>query len=147
VDDEECDDIDECSFQSVWPVTWILWPTCRSRSFPPSSFQLIGEPADADALVAGDAAVVPTLLLPLVPVVPAVVVVGFVALPPVVVAPLAVVVLERELLAFSSIRALFSMNVPSLPRARQPVTVTSRAPSLWAARSDDVVVVCGELVV
>src|SRR5579871_6724765 len=77
---------------------------CRSRSFPPSSFHDIAAPC---ASVVGSAAVVPTVLLPVVPVVPVV-----------------VVVLERFIP--SSMRALFNLNAPSLPRARQPVTVISR---------------------
>ena len=118
----EDDDMEECSFQSVRPVTWMVWPTCRSRSEPPSSFQVPAELAlfDAPVVVAGElgsAAVVPTLLLPVVPVVPAVVVVGFVA-------PDAVVVDDELALDLSSTRASLSMNAPSLPRARQPVTVT-----------------------
>lgn len=134
--DEDPDDIAECSLPLVLPVTWIVWPRWRSRSLPPSSFHDIAAPCPD-----GSAAVEPTLLVPDVPVVPAVVVVGFdeplpvaddeppvvVADPPVVVAP------ERALLAESSMRALFNMNVPSLPRARHPVTVISCDASLCDA--------------
>src|SRR3954469_10802217 len=90
----------------VLPVTWILWPTCLSRSFPPLSIQLIAGALDIDAL-----ALVPDVVAPAAaPVVPVVVV------PDVV-----VVLLDAPL----SIRALFSMNPLLLSRARQPVIVTS----------------------
>ena len=112
----EDDDIEECSFQSVRPVTWMVWPTWRSRSDPPSSFHVLAELAalDASVVVAGElgsAAVAPTLLLPVVPVV---------------VAPVAVVVDDELPLDLLSMRASVSVNAPSLPRDRQPVTVTSR---------------------
>jgi hypothetical protein len=81
--------------------------------------------ADAPADAAFDADGVdgaPAVVLAVVPVVPVVVV----AVVPVV--PLAVVVLGLPAaLALESIRALVSVNPPSAPLLRQPVTVTSRA--------------------
>jgi hypothetical protein len=86
------------------------------------------------------------------------VVVGFEE-PPVVVAPDAVVVeppdvvdaLDRELFIPFSMRALFNVKVPSLPRARHPVTVTSCSLSprvaLWLVVLLLPVVVCGAVVV
>src|SRR5581483_8591768 len=88
---EVVDDVvlaDELPFHSVWPVTSTLWPTCLSRSCPPSSFHDMLLPA-----VVADASVVDAVVDP---VVPAVVVSGF------------ELVRERLLIA-SFIRALFNV--------------------------------------
>jgi hypothetical protein len=103
-----------------------LWPTCLSRSLPPESAHV--EPAAlAEPLPAGDVAVVPLVpaVVPAVPVAPAVVV----ALGSVVVA---------DALPAGSMRALFSVKLPSLAFARHPVTLTSVARSLDMGRCEAV---------
>jgi len=110
------------------PVTWILWPTCLSRSVPPVNHhvEFIADAADPlpDGVVlpAVAAPVVPVAVEPAVPVAPAVVV------------ALGSVVVAADALPAGSMRAFVSMNPPSLPLARHPVTLTSLARSLDIGR-------------
>jgi len=113
----------------VFPEICTLWPTCLSRSVPPSSVQLIGV-----------AAIIPRGALPAVAPVVAPAVVPPDVVPPVVAAVVAPPVVPAVVALIGSTVALVNMNRPSAAFATHPVTVTSRAAALALA-------VCGGVAV
>jgi hypothetical protein len=114
----------------VFPEICTLWPTCLSRSVPPSSVQLIGV-----------AAIIPRGALPAVAPVVAPAVVPPVVAPPVVVPAVDAPLVDPAVVALiGSTVALVNMNRPSAAFATHPVTVTSCAAAVPVA-------VCGVVAV
>jgi hypothetical protein len=102
------------------PVTWILWPTCFSRSLLLPVRCHVELAADAVLPGAVEAVVLPVVPAVVAPAVPDVPVVGLVVV--------------ADALPAGSMRALLSTKLPSAPLARQKKTLMSLLRSLDIGR-------------